>query len=823
MIGLMKYIQKIIFILLYLLSVGTFGMQAQFVANDDTGYITICNPESVTVDILANDQYSSLCPDPDVKIVSYSKKVGSKVDIIDNKLIYEITCSFKEATTDSVKYSISCGSISDTATVYIIINQNSFTPGIDFSNSFSATCLEENGEIIHTCTIRNNCSDSQELALGLHFYNEGVVALHEKAQIIPTGTVENLEHHNESKMQIINFRLGPNSVIHVTTKYYITEIISGKYETVIAELMGVSFDHFEKIYIPLCPGELTVSSCDPIVSAVDVAIFCASSNPVYSILQQPASGNAAIDANGIFRYTRPATISSVQNDVVQYEVTCGSNPPVPGQINLKLLPCINNPSASSTENNLCRQDSCEYNGSNPILINEVMIAPKKNNGAIYGKICDSSQGVGGEWVELYNLNQCEAVDISGYILGNASTDKAGTACSPQRGLGAGFALPSGTRIPPMGFLVLRSKNATPVDPSRLVANGGNTVEIIIDNNLNRLYLNNGGTRFWLPDQGGWLGLYDKDGVPQDAIYWGSDADICADCSPGLISGFSLPSLDGFPTSKKTNVLNFEVEQLAHAENSVKRIPDGGSWAINTLSAPTAGYCNGTCNARFTDTCNGTATVVATGGSGSYSYLWNNGRTTDAITGLCEGVYCVTITDNVTQLKKSACVAVEHKQNAPEITNLVTSRERVIFNIKGGTEPFTCTLDDEPSTSQSREQAFSNVSEGTHLLQVIDKNSCVTDRFVDVTSQCPKIIPDAFFTPNGDGVGDVWTIKNLDCYKFYTLSIYDRFGKLLKKYENDFLHWDGTYKGKRMPSTDYWFVLDLEEVNGSITGHFTLIR
>jgi hypothetical protein len=61
------------------------------------------------------------------------------------------------------------------------------------------------------------------------------------------------------------------------------------------------------------------------------------------------------------------------------------------------------------------------------------------------------------------------------------------------------------------------------------------------------------------------------------------------------------------------------------------------------------------NASHTDascggTCDGTATVAPTGGSGDYAYSWNpvppGGGNAASATGLCEGNYTVTITDNV---------------------------------------------------------------------------------------------------------------------------------------------------------------------------------
>jgi gliding motility-associated-like protein len=820
MVGL-KYIQRIILVLLFLLQASAFSVQA-LTANDDVGEITICNPRTVIVDILANDL--NVCPSPIIRIVDYSGGLVATAPTIteDNKLRYEITCSFKETVTDAVKYSIQCGDVISTATVYITINQTAFGAGIEFLNSISSTCLKEGEVITHTGIVRNKCPNNEalDLALGLHFRNEGVVTLHEEAQITTTGAVTNIEHINTLPAQVINFTLGPGAELRVTTEYHITEIISGRYQTTIAELKGVSFNHFEKLYIPICPRELTVSSCDQEIT-VDVAIFCASSDPTYSI----ESGNATINANGILSY-RPARVSTIENDIIVYRVVCGGNT-VSEQINLKLHPCISE-SILSTDNSLCRQDSCQYNGPNLILINEVMIAPEKNNGSIYGEICDFPQETGGEWIELYNPNHCKPVDISGYILGNASTDDTGTACSRQRGIGARFIFPQGTRIPPMGFGVFRSKNAAPVDPSRLVENGGNTVEIIIDG----FDSDNGATRFWLPDEGGWIGLYDRNRTPQDAVYWGPlGADICADCPPGV----NLPSLDGFPANRKTKVLDFAIDKLTQSGNSIKRIPDGGSWAINALEQPTIGYCNEECETRFLNTdCNGTATVtVAPRGNETYSFLWNDSRAqaTATATGLCEGTYCVTITDNSTLLTKTVCVEVEYKRNAPEITGLrplLRSGKAVPFSIKNGTDPFTLVLNNNPpdTITSKREQILKDVPEGEHTLLVTDKNFCTDFVVFKVLPEC-LIIPDRFFTPNGDGENDVWAITNLDCYDSYRLSIYDRSGKLLRRYESNFTSWDGTYRGKRLPSTDYWFVLDIHDVdaedNRSITGHFTLMR
>ena len=82
----------------------------------------------------------------------------------------------------------------------------------------------------------------------------------------------------------------------------------------------------------------------------------------------------------------------------------------------------------------------------------------------------------------------------------------------------------------------------------------------------------------------------------------------------------------------------------------------------------------------------------------------------------------------------------------------------------------------------------------------------------------------FFSPNGDGYNDSWTIKYLD-KKTTKLRIFDRYGKLLFDVKNLNYGWDGTYNGKLMPATDYWFTVEYFEDNISklFRSHFSLIR
>ena len=61
-------------------------------------------------------------------------------------------------------------------------------------------------------------------------------------------------------------------------------------------------------------------------------------------------------------------------------------------------------------------------------------------------------------------------------------------------------MPAGTIVPARGFVVVRGINAPAVPANLLLANGGRTVEVIV--NTGNSVCIGGGFRLWFPDSGG---------------------------------------------------------------------------------------------------------------------------------------------------------------------------------------------------------------------------------------------------------------------------------------------------------------------------------
>jgi gliding motility-associated-like protein len=118
--------------------------------------------------------------------------------------------------------------------------------------------------------------------------------------------------------------------------------------------------------------------------------------------------------------------------------------------------------------------------------------------------------------------------------------------------------------------------------------------------------------------------------------------------------------------------------------------------------------------------------------------------------------------------------------------------------------------------------FTVVEAGAYTVTVRDKNGCGAIALQVAIIKYPR-----FFTPNNDGFNDVWNLKGLPLSMNPVVSIFDRYGKLLRQFRVDDLGWDGTNQGGYvLPSDDYWFsveYINAANVPAVFKSHFTLKR
>ncbi len=122
--------------------------------------------------------------------------------------------------------------------------------------------------------------------------------------------------------------------------------------------------------------------------------------------------------------------------------------------------------------------------------------------------------------------------------------------------------------------------------------------------------------------------------------------------------------------------------------------------------------------------------------------------------------------------------------------------------------------------------FSNVPPGDYRITARYQNCPVSERESEIFMILgyPK-----YFTPNGDGFHDTWNLINIEDQPTALIYIFDRYGKLLKQLRPGGAGWDGTYNGRIMPSSDYWFRVEFNEPRDPnmrrrvFAGNFSLIR
>jgi gliding motility-associated-like protein len=216
-------------------------------------------------------------------------------------------------------------------------------------------------------------------------------------------------------------------------------------------------------------------------------------------------------------------------------------------------------------------------------------------------------------------------------------------------------------------------------------------------------------------------------------------------------------------------------------------------------------------------CNNSVTTISAP-SGFSNYSWNTlpVQNSQSISISSSGNYIVTLTNANGCTNTKTFTAIESE--IATITNIdvydFEENLTALISISGNGN-YTYSID---GINFQNTPLFNLPEPGEYRIYVKEENcGTVSDTFFALTY--PK-----FFTPNGDSFNDVWQIKNLDKKGLENSKIYifDRFGKLIKELNKINSSWDGTFDNQKLPSTDYWFIIEVS--NGKkIKGHFSLIR
>ena len=230
----------------------------------------------------------------------------------------------------------------------------------------------------------------------------------------------------------------------------------------------------------------------------------------------------------------------------------------------------------------------------------------------------------------------------------------------------------------------------------------------------------------------------------------------------------------------------------------------------------------------TTICEGNKTTLSAESYEATTYAWSLGDETIATTAATTVNPEATSTYKV-DVTRGACTATDEIKVVVTTHPIILSMDsagirdrQIVMEPNRGSGVFTYWIDDDVA-HKTTNTMITDLTFATHVIHVVDENGCGSD--FQFTLDPPEIFIPSYFSPNGDGIHDHWIIGNLaETYPNAVVNIFDRYGKLLAQYLGAKSEgWDGTYQGKALPSTDYWYVIEIEEISKQFSGHFTLIR
>jgi len=210
----------------------------------------------------------------------------------------------------------------------------------------------------------------------------------------------------------------------------------------------------------------------------------------------------------------------------------------------------------------------------------------------------------------------------------------------------------------------------------------------------------------------------------------------------------------------------------------------------------------------------------------YEYLWDTGERTPSLSVSGDGEHTLTVIQTTSMgdtCTTNRTIRVTTSQ-VPVITKLdiedMRANNRVTVH-PAGSGRYEFSMDDGPFQASN---VFSGVPPGIHSVVLRDFHGCGELREeIVVVGFAPS------FSPNGDVLNETWQIGGLSTLDGPIVTIYDRYGKLIKQMDQNDVGWDGSFNGSPMPSTDYWFKLSYRDSQGNRTyakylqSHFSLRR
>ncbi|WP_167019194.1 gliding motility-associated C-terminal domain-containing protein [Chitinophaga sp. Cy-1792] len=249
------------------------------------------------------------------------------------------------------------------------------------------------------------------------------------------------------------------------------------------------------------------------------------------------------------------------------------------------------------------------------------------------------------------------------------------------------------------------------------------------------------------------------------------------------------------------------------------------YSLRVQAVPDLPFCHGDANGSFT--------LKPATGVPPYHFQWQGGsfQPDSVISGLRAGTYNFAVQDAVGCSMSST--ATLNEPDALQITTVKkhdvscteTMDGKIQLSINGGTRPYSFSLQ---SASWQPDSVWAGLDAGSYRYDVKDVNGCEvsgSQEIIRYIRECAVFMPNAF-SPNGDGVNDIFRARVNDDVKDFRLAVYSRWGEMVFETRDPEMGWDGTIRGRKAQLEVFAWVLtytDSHQQARKQTGSVTLIR
>ncbi|MEJ5105839.1 choice-of-anchor L domain-containing protein [Chryseobacterium sp. MYb328] len=201
-------------------------------------------------------------------------------------------------------------------------------------------------------------------------------------------------------------------------------------------------------------------------------------------------------------------------------------------------------------------------------------------------------------------------------------------------------------------------------------------------------------------------------------------------------------------------------------------------------------------------CQGDKALLDAGPGPQYTYLWNNGATTQTILTNTAGSYSVKISNE--NCSKIFTATVSYIA-VPEIQEITYKDNTLTIHAKNnGNTPLEYSIDNGVTWQSS--PVFQNILRNSQYYIVVkNKGASCASHIEYYTFFMANII-----TPNYDGINDVIDFSIISKYGNFQGNIFDRYGKNVFKIGTKKPVWDGTFLDRPLPTGTYWYTLSWED-------------